>query len=113
MVEAPEMVPLEMVDMDSGNRGSQDWVVAVVAVAAAVPVSKDQICPMEVDKLDIMVAMLAAQVAMVANVRLGGSGGSGGNSPGANGSKGGGGSHGSDGTLETGYSDVGNYGILS
>lgn len=37
--------------------------------AAVALVSKDQICPMPMDKLDIMVAMVADQIVMVANMR--------------------------------------------
>ena len=37
--------------------------------AAVALVSKDQICPTPVDKLDIMVAMVNAQIVMVAIVR--------------------------------------------
>lgn len=45
---------------------------AVVPVEAAVAlVSTDQICPMPMDKLDIMVAMVSDQPAMVAIVRRG------------------------------------------
>ena len=43
---------------------------AVVPVAAAVAlVSEDQICPIPMDKLDILVAMVADQIVMVANMR--------------------------------------------
>ena len=71
MVETLEMVPTAMVELDTPEtRASVDWVVAAAAAVVAVPVSKVQICPGEVDIVDMKVAMPTDQVAMVVEILL-------------------------------------------